>query len=424
MKIPFRKRWVIGLVAALVAVGGFAIAQSVYPTLTLLTGNELIQVYTLAPTNQFVTSSQLGSQAFAQAGAGNDNALVGGDFGTNLFQRGISDAVSSTSAVTYTADRWFSWIGTSTTLGVQKETGFNDITPGYEASVRIVRTGVGISQACTAQEIESVNSYRFQSTTAEFDFHAQALTGFSAALSALTVYISTGISTVNDEGSQLMAYGINTFGGGHYGWTQQANQSFTVPLSSTFARYTIAAPMPLSTTEVGVSLCWTPTGTSPSNDGFEFTGAQLVVNPTLKTAAGASGAVLAANSTAAKSVVRRSQGDETALQQRYHYQISEPISGAAIAAGVGTGNTQAYVPIPLPVTMRAAPTCSVTVGTLRMTSASLSPLQILAANGLSTLVNTANLSVTISSTAQGLSGIPTELVGNLGTGNVSCDSEL
>lgn len=311
----------------------------------------------------YATAAQMGSYGATLPGGNNENALVGGDFTTNLFGHGTSVALaSSTYYVAYGANNWFSWGGTSTPATITQQTGASDITADYGASLRVNKGSLtGTAQICTSQVVETANSLRFQGQTAEFDFHAKAGSTFSAASSNLAVYISTGTGT--DEGSVKMAYGLNAAGGGGTtAWTGQVNlggtAGYLIPISTTWARYSVAAPIPATATEIGVSICYTPVGTGSATDWFEFTGAQLVPNQALAGVASTAGVVLGVNDVRAKSFYRRPAGLEAALQQRSLYTISESVTSGAqqSASGQGASTTTCSLYFPFPVLMRAIPT--------------------------------------------------------------------
>lgn len=368
------KNRIVALAAALSLIASGALAQvnpppqvqSIGPTdlFQVIVGGNASAQYFYAP------ATMVGGYALTQGGAIDDNSIVGGDFTTNLFQRGTSVAVASPTNVAYTADRWFVWsASTAVPITVTKQTGASDILSNYGASARVNKpSGAGVGQACIAQEVETVNSYRFQGQTAEFDFHAKAGATFSAASSNLAVYIITGTGT--DEGATNLAFGLNAAGGGSSGWTGQASAAsgVLVPLSTGgFNRYSVSANIPATATEIAVAICYTPVGTGSATDWFEFTGAQLVRNNVLAPFTATTG-TLFTNDTRVKSFARRSQEVETALQQRYYYSLTEPATGIAVAAaGVLSSTTNCAITMKLPTSMRAAPTVSFT-GTALSTS--------------------------------------------------------
>lgn len=313
--------------------------------------------------NYYATAAQIGTYGQTLGGGNYENGLIGGDFTTNLFGHGTSVApAASTYYVTYVANNWFTWASTSTPPTVTQQTGAADITPAFGASLRVNKGSLtGTAQICTGQVVETANALRFQGNTVEFDFHAKAGATFSAASSNLAVYISYGTGT--DEGSTKFAYGLNATGGaGTTAWAGQINlggtAGYLVPISTTWGRYSVVAPMPTTAVEIAVAICYTPVGTGTATDWFEFTGAQLVRNSALTSVAGASGAVLNVNDTRAKSFARRLSAEEAVLQQRYLYTISESATSGALQSGAGNGasTTTCSLYFPFPVLMRAAPT--------------------------------------------------------------------
>ena len=357
--------------AAFLASGSMALAQNAAntgpylpppPTGAIQSNDSFQDVVNSYPQAQsfYVTASQLGAYSQTLAGGNADNAIVGGDFNQNTWARGTTSATINTTAA-YGPSDFFLWSGTSTNLVATQQTGAADILPasGILASARVTRSSTGVVQSCIAQEVESSVATRLAGTTAEFSFYALAGSGFSAASSNLAVYIVTGTST--DEGSSKMAYGINALGGGGSAWAGSAvlggTSGYLIPITTVMTRYGVAAPIPATAKEVGVAICWTPVGTSPSNDYVDLANIQLVANPALTGIAGTAGVALNANDVRLKSFVRRQTQAEIAVQQRYVYAVSEP----ATAVGVGfSGNavttTTCNTSLAFPVIQRAAPT--------------------------------------------------------------------
>ena len=368
------KLWIpIAAVSFLLGAGAL-VAQSIsVPQVQSVNPGDLFpDVVGGAPTAQtyYASGTQMGTVGFSLAGGNPENLLIGGDFSTNLFQRGTSVSLaSSTYYVAYGADRWFTWGGTSTPATMTQQTGAADIPIGASASYRINKGSLtGVLQICTSQVVESANSYRAQSQTLEFTFDALAGSTFSAASSNLAVYVSYGTGT--DEGSTYMAYGLNAHGGaGTTAWAGQVNlggtNGFLIPITTAWARYGVAVPIPATATEIGVSICYTPVGTGTATDWFEFAKAQLVVNPALTGLAGTAGAVVNASGVAGssaaapvKSFARRSQALETLLQQRYTYSFKEIDTTTSVQStgGIATATTTCEISFPFPVTMFKAPT--------------------------------------------------------------------
>lgn len=363
------------------------------------------------------------------------NVLVGGDASTNLFQRATSGSSVTTTVTFGGPDRWAYWSGTSTAMTVSRDTTASDLPTSYQAAFKMARTSgqTGVVQVCMAQEVESVNSYQFAGTTAEFDFHAYTGANYSAASSNMTAYIVTG--TGSDEGMAKLAFGLNAGGGGSTGWTGQANATAAVislGAVSTAGRYAAIANIPAATTEIGVALCFTPVGTAGTNDYIAFSGIQLVRNNA--NAAYASTTVgYNSNVVQLAAFERRAQQQETALQQRYYYQLTESAAVATIAPCWASSVTVAQCLIQFPVTMRAAPIFSgdggftagfaVPTTTAGGTLGNCSALA-LSTNIASTVAGTLSALIACTATTVPAAGSAGMLYGNGGSGKIKASAEM
>lgn len=380
--MKFRTRSAAIALLATLGLGGVALAQLgnppstiVLPVLALIGATDLIQdIPNGAPVvgNQYVTALQLAGYGGTLPTRG--NALIGGDATQNLWQRGTTGP-STTTTYLYEADRFFAWSGTSTAMTVAKDTTAADLpATGYSAAFKMARTAsqTGLVQMCHAQIVATVNSYQFQGTTAEFDFHATAGANFSAASSDLVAYIVTG--TGSDDGAQKLAWGLNTGGGGSTAWAGQANATAAViPISTTSGRYAAVATIPAGATEIAAVICYTPVGTAGANDYVAIAGEQLVRNPSLAGSVSATaGYSCSANSGGAPANGvgiacttfdrTRNASAEAALQYPYYYQITEGAAGTVRGVCRSRSTTVCSWDIKFPVAMRAAPTMSYTAG--------------------------------------------------------------
>jgi hypothetical protein len=411
----------------LLALGGVVYSQSPsVPQVTAIGSSDLFQdIVGGQPVvgNVYAPASLLGNYSATLAGNGAENALIGGDATTNLFANGTTGS-SVTTSVTYGGpNRWAYWSGTSTAMTVSQDSATTDVGPPYKYAFKMARTSgqTGVVPVCMMQEIESVNSYAFDGATAELDFFAVAGSNFSAANSQMTAYIVSGTGT--DEGTNKLAFGINGGGQGTVGWTGETNFAIPVTITTGFLRYTVAANIPSTATEIGVALCFTPVGTASTNDYVAFSGIQLTRNGALSSAAGSAGISLGAGDTRAKSFMRRSQQIETALQQRYFWVGSEA-GTTDFGLGVAVSTTSSRYFIPNPTTMRVAPTPTAVFGSMTTTGST------------GTQVNLTALAATSGATTQygiGLSGTvvlgltignATMLQSNSGTGSIGGNSEL
>ena len=378
------------LIAAAVgcfAFAGLALAQSYPPPQVQSIGSsdlfqDVVQGVGQAE-SYYATSAQMGAYGSTLNGGNWDNALIGGDFAQNLFQRGTSVSTAGTTYyVAYGADRWFTWGGTSTPTTMTQQTGAGDFPVKTSASYRINKASLtGTAQICTSQIVESSYGYRMQGQTVEFTFDAKAGAGFSAASSNLAVYVSTG--TVADEGSTYMAYGLNAHGGaGTTAWTGQKNfggtGGFLIPISTNWTRYGVAVPIASTANEVGVSICYTPVGTGGATDWFEFAKAQLDINPALTPVVGSAGIILAQNDPRQKSYSHRPTGVEAQLQYRYYYEVKESGTSGAIqgTGGAYDTTTTCSLMFPLPAAMRVVPTYDIQLAALSATTFKVIPTTI------------------------------------------------
>lgn len=425
----------LGLFAALL-VSAASLAQAP-PQVQQINPGDLFQDVvngSAAAGNVYAPALLLGNYGAAQPGNNPENAIIGGDAATNLFQRATTGS-SVTTTLTYGGpDRWAYWSGTSTAMTVSKSTTAGDLPAGYSAVFKMARTSgqTGVVQMCMAQEIETVNATRFQGQTAEIDFHASTGANFSAASANMTVVLVSGTGT--DEGlagSSSAAFNYNAGGGGSGAWTGQVNKPVTVSLGavSTSNRYSVAIPVPSGATELAVFLCYTPVGTAGTNDYVSFSGIQLTVNNALATVAGTNGAALNVNDRRAKVFSRRSQAIETLLQQRYYYQITETAAIFPIApcAAVDTTHTNCLIVTPVP--MRTAPTLTFATGFASPTSTTQATLGacttlIAAVTVTSTVAGTSSFLVNCAASTIPAAGIASFLYSNNGTGTIKASAEL
>ena len=278
-------------------------------------------------------SSVLGSSALLPAGLGFRNLIINGDFGIN--QRAFS---SSTSDGVYGFDRWrmFASDGT-TTYSAQTFTAGNAIA-GQEPKnfARLVTSGQTASTAVSilVQRIEDVRTSANQQVTVSF--WAKAASG--------TPKVS--VEFVQGFGSGGSA-DVNTY----------INQ---VTLSTSWVRYTVTGvPPSVSGKTIGsdngyLALhLWVSGGSTYNSrtgslgiqsNTFDFWGVQLEQNlqPT--------------------PFEQRPYGVELALCQRYYALVASGNGVFVANATMHTTNAFESV-VPLPVTMRTAPTLIATTGT-------------------------------------------------------------
>jgi hypothetical protein len=422
---------------ALVASFGLsaAIAQSIQvPQVTSIGPNDLFQdVVGGQPQAQsyYASAALLGNYSATLGNNNPTNFLIGGDSTSNLYQRGTTGS-SVTTTLTYGGpDRWAYWSGTSTAMTVSQTTTAADLPSGlnFRSGFKMARTSgqTGVVQMCMMQVVESANAYALSGQTAEIDFHATAGANFSAAASAMTAYLITG--TGADQAANTAAFNLNAGGGGSSLWTGQVNTGVVVTLNTANNRYTVAIPAPSGITEAAVALCYTPVGTAGTNDYIAFSGIQLTTNSALTALAGTAGVALPANDTRAKSFSRRLQQQETALQQRYYYQITESASAATMRGScVNLTSSIANCIVPFPVSMRIVPTVTYATG-FGIAVAAQTSMAACSANATSTTATSvaSTLSVLMScatSAAGGTLGLATTWGDAGGTGTIKASAEL
>lgn len=426
------KKTLIAAAFGLFGLTSAALAQVAVPQVQSIGPTDLFQDVVRGQPNAqsvYANAALLGNYSASLAGAASDSAIIGGDFNTNTWAHGTTSPTINTTAA-YGPTDWFMWSGTATNLVATQQTGAADIPANFLASARVTRSSTGVVQSCIAQEVESNVAVRFQGQTAEFDFHALAGAGFSDASSSLHAYVVTGTSA--DEGSSKLAWTINAGGGGSSGWTGAAviggTNGLSVPITASWGRYTVAAAIPATAKEIGVALCWTPVGASPTNDYFEFTGAQLVVNSSLASVASSTN-VVAPSDTRSKSFSRRVASVEIANQERYAFVLNEAstTAGGTFAAGQAPTSTTCTVNIPFPVTMRAAPTYANALSgtTFKLNAAAANVVLTTPFSATAGANNINSGSVTLTASGLGATaGFGCELVSAAGTGSLVFTSEL
>lgn len=342
------------------------------PQVPSLNGSEQVPLDTaypngISPQSAWVTSTQLSAYSRSVAGSNSVmNSLIGGDFGLNLWQRGTTGA-STTTALLYGPDRWWGISGTGTAFTQIKETAAADTPNGlYSASDRVQRTAsqTGVLPICVGQALTTGNSYRFAGQRAEFIFWVKSGANFSPAGAALSATIGYSVGGSADQAASAFQAGT---------WTGQVNSTTAFAASSTWTRYSVVATVPAAISQIGVQLCYTPVGTAGANDWFEFTGAQLDVNPSAVALSGQVNTVGTGGNAAA--FQHRDAQTEANLQYAYFYRFAEPASGAGVN-GIcqATGANTNACTLNMPLVMRATtPTIAITTaGTFKVNIAGTS----------------------------------------------------
>lgn len=388
------------------------------------TGTELIPADTgLAsgqqPQTVLIPSSLVGSLN------GRVNRLIGGDFATNLWQRGTTPLSAATpSTTTMAADRWGVY-SSGNTVTVTKQTAAADTVPsaGLYASMRVSRpSGTNTTAICTGQVLDKQAAADLIGKNGVFSFYALAGAALNTVASnnltvTLAYYTASDSATPGTNTDAFFKGTVTGYtavtAGGSVGTTATISSGVaTVPISTTWTRYSVYGAIPVTNaagtavTGVGVTICYTPaSGTGGSTEWFEIAGAQLQAQVTGVTAPTAFEARLPAV--------------ETVLQQTYTWVLRET-NGAVYPGGVlctATGN--AWIALAPPVALRMTPTVVVTEGGLSIRTAAA-----VTAIGTTTLISGSTAqTLSLTSAAACTATLPYQLVGTNTTGSLVFSAE-
>ena len=263
------------------------------------------------------------------------NAIINGAF--DIWQKGVSFNSQSVLSAGYTADRWhfYRTSGLSGATLTRQSITF----PGFQYAARVQRNSGETSTTTTylRHTLETTDSIPFQSKRFTLSFYARRGANFSPSGNSLVISISRGTSV--DRAS----YNFDNF---------SSVILTSRVLGTEFERYTVTGTFPSGITGVGVEFIHAATGTAGANDWFEITGVQLE-----------EGAITTPFKRNAPSIQA-----ELAACQRYFVSFNNEgtTDTAHFISSIGAVNTTttARFSIPLPVTMRIAPTSlSFTQGT-------------------------------------------------------------
>jgi hypothetical protein len=266
------------------------------------------------------------------------NALYNGDMRIN--QRGISTNWASPTAMgtsgtglNYSLDR-MNHIRSALQSGGALAQGTLAATDapfsqGLQYYLRIGRasgdTNTGLMEV--AQLLESRESYKFAGQTITFSFFYRTGSGFSGSGVIGSILYGTGTDQ-NGVVSSLTNQGTLT--------------SPTYSASNAWQRVSFTTFIPSTSSQVGMTIYYTPSGTAGGFDYFDVTGVQLE------------------KGSVATPFEVVPYGTELALCQRY-FQIS----GASMGGGIAYLNYAISSPVKFPVTMRATPVFTLSSNALR-----------------------------------------------------------
>lgn len=390
---------------------------------TALTGNEIVPADTQNPGGQNPQTVDI--PVYLIGNAALKNAIVGGDFNTNLWQRGTTFTALTPTTAAYSADRWFTY-SSGNTVTITKQTGASDISlsDGVTATMRVSRpSGTDVTPICVGQVIPAKDAARFLGRNAVFSFYAMAPTTFSPTNDAIDVsiaYVTVADSATPNTVTDSFAKSTST---GYTAVVTKANAGATntsiasgvanISLNASFARYYVSGTIPTTATSVGVKICFTPAAsTGASTDWFEFGNAQLEAAPATITATNVIGGL------SPSGFGRRQLALETVLQQSFSYGLIEAtgLFYSNPVTCVSTANAQ--IPVAFPVQMRIAPTVTVTAGGYSIQTAAA-----VTAIGTTTLVTATAQQATLTSAAACTTTLPYVLKGTNTTGLLMFSSE-
>lgn len=243
--------------------------------------------------------------------SGFKNKIIGGDFGTNPWQRGTSGSTSGA----YLADRFVNLSTGTAPFTFQRST---SAPAGFKNSLQLYATSITNAQYLRAfQNIESVNSLPLVGETITVSFYARA-----SEASNVTVFL--GYPSV-----------VDTFS------TIEVPHSASIAITDSWARYsytvTLAASASGYTAANGLRLILSYSPATTGAREVYFAGIQLE------------------KGSVATSFENRSVGQELALCQRYYYRLTAASAALSFASAFNDSTTVAIGDTAFPVTMRSAP---------------------------------------------------------------------
>ena len=266
-------------------------------------------------------ASGLGWQPLNAAGK---NAVING--GMDIWQRGTSFTNPVSAATAYSADRWLTCrYGYATNITTSRVA--SGLT-GFNYAMRLQRNvGDAAGSAMFASyNCETADSLRFAGQTVTVSVYFRAGASFSGVSSTAFVTLHSGTGT--DQNIVTGFTGDSTL------------INATPTISTTIQRFSYSAAVPSNATQVGLQLGWNPTGTAGANDYLDIVGVQLELGSVATTFSRA-GDVL--------------QG-ELAACQRYYYRAGGSTAYQYFCNSAFLTATATRGVVPLPITMRSAPT--------------------------------------------------------------------
>ena len=406
------------------------------------TGNEWLIANTELPGNQNPQTVFMPSSILAQHGEGSErNALIGGDFQTNLWQRGTTPLSGATVTTTsYGPDRWAVYAAASQVVTVTKDVTAADVAPtlGVNGIAKVTRpSGTDTHSICIGQIMPVAESARFVGNEAVFSFYAEELAGYlqtgGTIIPTIAVYTGTDSATPNANSDAFMKGTITGYtvlnSSGAVSTLLAPTLSGTtapavLPLTTSLVRYSVAAYVPTqvtvsgtltNVTGIGVTLCTGayPASTGVATDGFAFGNAQLEV-----TSPGTiyQGAVVSPPNTVPGGFARRTPGAEAAIEYTYTNPggLGTEVATAYYMAGGCKSSGVANFGIVFDPPLREAPTAA--TSTLTAGGYSIQTAAAVTAIGTITLAAPTKTGVTLISSGACTTTLPYQIVGSNTTG--------
>ena len=422
---------------------------------SVLNGNEMI------PADTGLSSGQNPQTVLIPASllAGGQNRLIGGDFTTNLWQRGttpLSNALPASAEMT--ADRW--WVISPTgTVDVLKTTP-SATAADYLGNLGFyngleVRRHTGTNTAgltCIGQTLDSKQAAPLVGNNAVLSFYGYAPSTYTATSSNITVSIAyytaadaaaatQGTLQYTGPNSQAAASSTAALAGGITGYTAAiggisvgggtvSSGVATISLSATPTRYAVYAPIPATNsagtaiTGVNVGICGAFEGaTAVTTDFFELFAVQLEAK------SGTASANLPNGVTSPSGFDKRLASLEAAYQYYYSYVLNESTSNYFAATCGDSTASVANCNLPFPVAMRLPPSVKYTTGFSAFTTTAMSALAPCSAAALATASigtstpSVSNVMVICTASVVPAAGSVNFLVNNGTTGVISASAE-
>jgi hypothetical protein len=382
-----------------------------------LTGSELIPLdLNTGNTGTPVQSAVVPSGLLGQS----TNRLIGGDLNTSLAQRlsttkGIAALAGATIApAIITSDGWWAY-STGSTATFTIPSGTTEVLPALNTTkaLRVARPSAATPSGatCIGQTLDVNAASPLIGNNAVFSFYALTGATFSPVGGVLTAQIAyssaadavgtqAGMGYAGGNGSKFALAGSGQAGGPtNYTvatpvlspatvGTVATTGVVSIPVSATWGRYSIAAPIPVNVpgtttavTNVSVQICGLFTATtSVTTDWFEVQGLQLEPASAVITTALPNGIV------SPKAFERRYPALEAMLDYSYLYYNYEQQTLGLTANGSceNVATTTANCVVAYPVAMRIAPALQFTAGFQAFAQVAETSVSACTANSLST----------------------------------------